>query len=72
MVLDILLLYFGYFLNHVGFMMAVWSPYNLAVYAFLYFLQALRIREEERLLMRDDEYKSYAQTVRYRFIPMLF
>lgn len=65
-------LYFGYFLSHLGFMMAVWSPYNLAVFAFLYFLQALRIREEERLLMQDDEYKSYARTVRYRFIPMLF
>lgn len=63
--------YLGYFVSHMGFLLAVWSPYNLGVYTFLYTLQFLRIREEERLLAEDTEYQQYKHTVRRRFIPFL-
>ena len=63
--------YLGYFMGHMGFLLAVWSPYNLGVFALLYSLQFLRIREEERLLGEDGEYQQYKQTVRQRFIPFL-
>ncbi|MGD2109570.1 MAG: isoprenylcysteine carboxylmethyltransferase family protein [Phycisphaerae bacterium] len=64
-------IYFGYFLNHLGFLLAMWSFYNLAVYVLLYALQFLRMNEEERLLMRDVEYREYTRAVPCRFIPLV-
>ncbi len=65
-------LYLAYFLNHVGFLVQTFSYYNLIVLVYLYVLYALRIREEERLLKRDERYQEYARAVRYRVIPMCF
>lgn len=65
-------IYLGYFLNHVGFMLLSFSVWNLTVYAVLYTLQVGRILAEERLLTRDEQYRSYVQRVRYRLVPGIF
>ena len=64
-------IYLGYFLNHVGFVLSMWSLHNFCVYAVLNTLQVLRIREEEKLLRQDEYYHVYAGAVRYRFIPLV-
>ncbi|UCE59630.1 MAG: isoprenylcysteine carboxylmethyltransferase family protein [Phycisphaerales bacterium] len=64
-------IYLGYFISHVGFLLSMWSLYNLGVYTLLYTLQFLRIREEEKLLSEDEEYRQYTKKVRYRFIPVI-
>ncbi|MFQ5590022.1 MAG: methyltransferase family protein [Phycisphaerae bacterium] len=64
-------IYVGYFLTHVGFVLSMWSLHNFCVYALLNTLQCLRIREEEKLLRQDQSYQEYADSVRYRFIPLV-
>lgn len=62
-------IYFGYFLNHVGFLCSAFSLHNLGVYVLLNTLQLLRMREEERVLSCDPAYRDYMGHVRSRFIP---
>lgn len=62
-------MYLGYFLGHLGFLLGRFSWWNLGVYTALYTVQLLRIREEERFLAADPEFRAYAERVRYRFIP---
>jgi protein-S-isoprenylcysteine O-methyltransferase Ste14 len=65
-------IYLGYFVTHVGFLLANWSPRNLALYIVTYFFQISRILAEERILREDESYRSYCQRVRYRLIPFIF
>lgn len=65
-------MYLGYFLTHLGFLIAGPTWWNLAVYAATYVLQVARVVAEERLLMADPAYRSYAATTKYRLIPLLF
>ena len=64
-------IYLGYFLTHLAFLLSMWSAYNFCIYAFLYTLQFLRIREEEKFLRNDESYQDYVLSVRYRFIPLI-
>ncbi len=64
-------IYLGYMIGHIGFLLTVWSPVNLVVYAVLHTLLFLRIREEEKLLLADPEYQEYVGTVRYRLVPFV-
>lgn len=64
-------IYFGYFLNHLGFFLSNASRWNLLLYIALYGLQILRLMSEERILSANPEYARYMQRVRYRFIPFL-
>lgn len=65
-------IYFGYFLNHIFFLLGNFSLHNLFLYGVLYFLQGIRIWKEESLLRKDPEYLAYMQKTRFRFIPGLF
>jgi len=65
-------IYLGYFVTHVGFLLANWSPRNLALYIVIYFFQISRILSEERLLGKDESYRAYCERVRYRLIPFIF
>jgi protein-S-isoprenylcysteine O-methyltransferase Ste14 len=65
-------MYLGYFLTHLGFFIAGPTLWNLTVYAATYALQVARVVAEERLLMADPAYRTYAATTRYRLIPLLF
>jgi protein-S-isoprenylcysteine O-methyltransferase Ste14 len=65
-------IYLGYFVTHVGFLLANWSPRNLALYIVLYFFQVSRILSEERILSEDVAYREYRGRVRFRLIPRIF
>ena len=62
-------IYLGYFVTHVGFLLANWSPRNLALYIVVYFFQISRILSEERILTEDDVYREYCGRVRYPADP---
>jgi len=65
-------IYLGYFLTHVGFLLANWSPRNLALYVVIYFFQISRILSEERILSEDAAYREYCRRVRFRLTPGVF
>jgi len=65
-------IYLGYFVTHVGFLLANWSPHNIGLYIVIYFFQISRILAEERILGEDESYVAYRQCVRRRLIPFIF
>jgi protein-S-isoprenylcysteine O-methyltransferase Ste14 len=65
-------IYLGYFVTHLGFLMANWSPHNIALYIVTYFFQISRILAEERILSEDESYRAYCERVRFRLIPFIF
>jgi len=65
-------MYLGYFLAHLGFLLANFGLQNLLVFAGLYSLQAVRVIREERLLSEDPAYRTYRIRVRYRILPGIF
>ncbi|MFO1063606.1 MAG: isoprenylcysteine carboxylmethyltransferase family protein [Pirellulales bacterium] len=64
-------IYMGYFITHIGFLLAAPTWWNLAIYAMTYSFMIPRIFAEERLLRRDDEYEAYCGKVRWRLFPGL-
>lgn len=62
-------IYAAYVLAFGGFVLAHPAPINVAILATWLVVQVLRVRAEERLLMRDTRYELYARQVRYRLIP---
>lgn len=65
-------IYFGYFVGHMGFLLSTFSVWNLSIFVILYFFQAIRIWQEEKVLKKDEEYQAYMKKTKYRFIPYLF
>jgi protein-S-isoprenylcysteine O-methyltransferase Ste14 len=65
-------MYAGYTLTHIGFLIAMPSLSNAVVYIVALIFQLMRIRREERILMQDLAYVSFAQRVRYRLLPLVF
>lgn len=65
-------MYLGYITTQVGFLLTSFNFTNLGLYALAWTLQILRIREEEKFLMRDEHYHAYSQRVGYRLIPKLY
>lgn len=64
-------MYLGYFTTQLGFLLSSFSMLNLALYLVAWTLQLLRIKEEERLLSLDPEYRVYSDTVKFRIFPGL-
>lgn len=62
-------IYLGYFVSHLGFLLANWSMRNIAVYVISTGFQWARILSEERLLKEEEAYRAYCERVRYRLIP---
>jgi protein-S-isoprenylcysteine O-methyltransferase Ste14 len=65
-------IYLGYFVTHIGFLLANWSARNIALYISIYFFKISRILAEERILREDESYRADCQRVRYRVIPFIF
>lgn len=65
-------IYFGYFINHIGFLLSAFSAWNVLLYAILYFFQGVRIWQEEKLLKNDPAYALYMTKTKYRFLPFVF
>lgn len=65
-------MYAGYMVSHIGMLLMLPSLWNVGVYAVSWTALALRVRAEERLLLKDETYAAYAKRVRWRLIPGLF
>jgi protein-S-isoprenylcysteine O-methyltransferase Ste14 len=65
-------MYAGYFLTHLGFLIAAPSSWNALVYTCCWGFLLSRIFLEEQLLLQSSEYRAYSNRVRYRLIPGLF
>jgi protein-S-isoprenylcysteine O-methyltransferase Ste14 len=65
-------LYLSYVLAYGGYLLNQLSWHNAMIYTAAVLLWVLRLMAEERLLMRDETYRSYAQRVRWRLIPLVF
>jgi len=65
-------IYLGYFVTHMGFLLANLTLQNLVVYTALYAMQVYRILREEKVLSEDEAYTVYRRQVRYRAIYGLF
>ena len=65
-------MYAGYIITQMGFLLTNPTLWNVVFYAAAWSAQLLRISAEERVLMRDAEYRSYAQRVPYRLAPGLY
>lgn len=62
-------MYLGYVVTHAGFVLLHCSLTNVLIYCVTWTAFGLRIRAEERFLMRDAAYRDYAAAVRHRIIP---
>ena len=65
-------IYLGYFLSHGAFLLANASPWNLVVVFVAEACLVIRMGAEERVLLQDDAYERYHQTVRYRLVPGIY
>jgi protein-S-isoprenylcysteine O-methyltransferase Ste14 len=65
-------MYAGYTLTHIGFLLAMPSTMNAALYGLAFSFQVSRIFREERVLFADPGYRAFAERVRYRLVPGLF
>jgi len=65
-------MYAGYLGVHIGILILMPSPINLAIYIVGWWAQILRLRAEEALLSQDAAYAAYAAKVRWRLVPGVF
>jgi protein-S-isoprenylcysteine O-methyltransferase Ste14 len=64
--------YACYLISDAGYLLENPTLWNAAILSIVLFIQILRIREEERFLATDAEYRLYRAQVRYRLIPLIF
>jgi protein-S-isoprenylcysteine O-methyltransferase Ste14 len=64
-------IYLGYFITHVGYLLNVFSIWNLSILTLLYIFQFIRMINEEKVLMQSAAYREYMARVSKRFIPFL-
>jgi protein-S-isoprenylcysteine O-methyltransferase Ste14 len=65
-------IYAAYLLSNTGYVLENMSTRNIALLAFSTTAQLARIAEEERVLVRDPDYRAYRLRVRYRLIPFVY
>ncbi len=57
---------------YLSFLLGNWNIQNLVITLLIIAGQIFRSYAEEKLLLRDDEYKTYTSKVIYRFIPGIY
>jgi protein-S-isoprenylcysteine O-methyltransferase Ste14 len=65
-------IYTGYLITHVGFVVAHPSAWNVAVLLLADGALVARALIEERVLSRDEQYRSYCQRVGWHLMPGVF
>jgi protein-S-isoprenylcysteine O-methyltransferase Ste14 len=65
-------LYASYLVTFSGYLLTNTSWYNFSIVVALLVMMLLRILFEERHLLRDDRYRRYATSVRWRLVPYVF
>jgi protein-S-isoprenylcysteine O-methyltransferase Ste14 len=64
--------YAGYLVSYLGYVAENPSLRNVGLLVVGTAFQLVRIREEERLLLRDSAYQWYRTRVRYRLVPLVY
>ena len=65
-------MYAGYFITHLGFLLAAPSLWNVLIYICCWSCFLTRIFAEESLLIQSSEYQKYMNRVPYRILPGVF
>lgn len=65
-------IYFSHTVTMSGFVVANFSPVNLAIVLVVSVFQVLRMNAEERVLLATSDYASYKERVPYRLIPGIY
>ena len=65
-------MYLGYFITQVAFLLANLTISNAIKYFVTWAFQILRIREEEKFLLKDESYQELTQRVRFRLVPGVY
>lgn len=65
-------MYLGYVISQTGILLAGPTLANTAIIALCWAMFVVRIRGEERILMRDESYRAFAARTRYRLVPRVF
>jgi hypothetical protein len=59
-------------LTQLGFPLGNFTNWNIAIYALCWGAQLVRIRAEERLLIKDQAHRRMVSRVPYRLVPGVF
>jgi protein-S-isoprenylcysteine O-methyltransferase Ste14 len=65
-------MYLGYCVSQIGILLAGPTLGNALIVASCWVLFILRINAEERLLLRDEVYRGFAERTRYRILPGVY
>jgi protein-S-isoprenylcysteine O-methyltransferase Ste14 len=65
-------LYASYLVTLSGYLLTNTSLYNFSIVVACLVLMLLRVVFEERHLLRDERYRRYAKSVRWRLVPYVF
>jgi len=65
-------LYAGYFISLTAFISQNVTFYNLAIIGIFIVMQLGRIFAEEKVLLKDPEYKAYAEKTKWRLYPYIW
>lgn len=65
-------MYLGYFITQAAFLLANLTLGNAIKYFVGWSFQILRIREEEKFLMKDESYRELTERVRFRLVPGVY
>ena len=65
-------MYLGYILAEVGYVCNNISYLNIFILAISLLFLLLRLRAEEQLLQRDQDYREYAEKTRWRLLPGVY
>lgn len=64
-------MYMGYILAETGFLISNFSFFNVLILTASVIFLLLRLRAEERLLLEDPAYKTYARKLPWKLIPFI-
>lgn len=65
-------MYLGYVVSQIGILLAGPTIQNVVIVSLCWMLFVLRIIAEERVLLRDEDYRKFASRTRYRLIPGVY
>lgn len=65
-------MYLGYCVSQTGILLAGPTQANALIVACCWVLFIMRINAEERLLLRDEVYRDFAERTRYRILPGVY
>lgn len=65
-------IYASYVFSFTGYILTNWHWVNLALWFISLGFMLLRVREEEKLLSQDPEYRAFMERTRWRLIPYVY